>query len=383
MNIGIYLKNFPSNRNFAKRSMGALKYVDGMANGLSDNGATITILCERDITKVIKTSKYDIQVFKSCHLNPFALSIEFKKHIKNSNLDICLVFGMFHTGVYALSRQLKNARIPYVFCPMDPYNDALFANGALKKWIYWHLFEKRLIKQSALVELFNGVHEKFINEHKVYPRCYTTALAIADDQIPEITKDWNTENETIRIMFQGRIDIQNKGLDLLVKAFTQVTDTHDNIELIMQGYPQDNAKLQKLIENLGMTQRISILPPDFSVSSTESIMRNNPDLFCLSSRFEGFSFAVVEAMLLELPVVVTSFAGIAPFVKESNAGYIVESTVESIRDGLLNAIKDRENWPEKGKTGRKYILETLQWEKIAYKNLEGYKHLLSTIDEKK
>ena len=86
----------------------------------------------------------------------------------------------------------------------------------------------------------------------------------------------------------------------------------------------------------------------------------------------------MEAMLAARPVVISDIAGLAPHVARAGAGVVVDSNVESIRDGLLKMLDLRKEWPAMGRAGRRYALEHFQWDHIAAKAVKDYQLLVET-----
>lgn len=58
------------------------------------------------------------------------------------------------------------------------------------------------------------------------------------------------------------------------------------------------------------------------------------DCFVCSSRAEGFSLVVLEAMILGLPIVATNCAGPNELVGNSEYGLLVDNSVEGIYGGM-------------------------------------------------
>ncbi|MEL6165079.1 MAG: glycosyltransferase, partial [Cyanobacteria bacterium J06628_3] len=167
----------------------------------------------------------------------------------------------------------------------------------------------------------------------------------------------------------------NKGIDLLIDAFAQISDTR-NVHLTIQGPDWgDKAGLEAQVKNLSLQEKVSFLDPDYNQSP--AVLMQNHDLVCIPSRFEGFSLSALEAMLAGRVLLVSEIAGISPYVQASGCGVVVKSEVSAIKSGLLQLFEHRSQWKEMGLNGRRYALEHLQWNKIASTALKDYKHLVS------
>ncbi|MEA5503249.1 glycosyltransferase [Halotia wernerae UHCC 0503] len=384
MNIYFYVQNFPPLGD-NKIKTGPHKASHGLASGLVNCGVEVTILCETDnFSEGSHTTQagYTIKSFKSFdkpkgNAKKFQISSDLQLYIQQ-NLDdqsLVILVGIFHPAVYSMSRILHKYGVPYVVAPHDPYNTAIFSKNAYLKLPYWYLFERKVLRQAKAVQVLDSRHGKFLEQRGVN----TPFLAIPNgfspqDVYQETSLEWQSDSHA-KLFFLGRIDSHNKGLDLLIDAFAQIAAIED-AHLTIQGPDYgDKKSLQAQVTKLSLGTKVSFLNPDFSKSP--SLLIQNYDIFCISSRFEGFSLAALEAMLAGRVLLVSEIAGIAPYIEASGCGVVVKAEVSGIKSGIMQLIQRRSEWKEMGLAGRHYALEHLQWDKIAFAALEEYKKLLS------
>ncbi|WCS24348.1 glycosyltransferase [Methylobacterium sp. NMS14P] len=112
--------------------------------------------------------------------------------------------------------------------------------------------------------------------------------------------DTRTESAPITFVNVGRYDFQ-KGQDILVTAFAKLYAHRKNIRLNLVGHGTDKAALTEQIHSLGLSEVIRLTyHPDNPQQALDS-----GDIFVATSRWEGWSLAICEALRCGLPVIST------------------------------------------------------------------------------
>lgn len=379
MQIYLYLKHFPPNGKDLNE--GTSKAVHGLASGLVTGGANVRVLCEGAQEGGIFETKdgYEILSFPSKDTRPsFNISKELKRYIlASSKQSLFILNGIFHKSVYVLSRLLKKNSLPYILAPHDPYHPTIFRKNLYLKWPYWHLIEKRMLRQAAAVQILDQRHSKWLRKLNIKTPVIEVPNGFSPADASEVsTLSWNFTKEP-RFLFLGRLDAYNKGLDVLLQAFSKLIEKNQKWTLTLQGPDWgDRQSLEQLAHQLGIDKNVIFLEPDYQLSPPAIIA--NYDIFCITSRFEGFSLSALEAMLAGRVLLVSEIAGITPHVKASGCGVIVQPTPESVQLGVINLMQKRSMWKEMGLKGQRYALDNLHWNSIASHALKNYRDLLPT-----
>ena len=100
------------------------------------------------------------------------------------------------------------------------------------------------------------------------------------------------------IVSMGRL-VDVKGFDQLLIAYSQVAREHPEWCCIVWGEGDRRGELEALRDELGLRGRFSF--PGWT--SDPYVAMRQADLFVLSSRYEGFSMVLCEAMACGIPVV--------------------------------------------------------------------------------
>ena len=139
----------------------------------------------------------------------------------------------------------------------------------------------------------------------------------------------------IRLISVGRFVIQ-KGYDRLLKVIKLLHDDGYRIYLTILGEGPERKVLEHYVEVHDMQSYVSL--PGFYENPYQKMSES--DLFVCSSRAEGFSLVIAEAMVLGIPVVSTNCSGPKELLQGGNYGMLVENSKEGIYKGIKAFLDD-------------------------------------------
>jgi glycosyltransferase involved in cell wall biosynthesis len=123
------------------------------------------------------------------------------------------------------------------------------------------------------------------------------------------------------IVAMGRLDPQ-KGFDLLIDAFTRMAAQFPQWSVRILGEGPERPRLEKLITDKKLGGRVTLC--GWTAQPASALMGS--DLFVLSSRYEGFPNALLEAMACGLPSIAFDCeSGPAEIVRHETDGLLVPS----------------------------------------------------------
>ncbi|MEI6834977.1 MAG: glycosyltransferase, partial [bacterium] len=136
----------------------------------------------------------------------------------------------------------------------------------------------------------------------------------------EIRRNYDLPSEAFVVGIVGRYDTL-KGYDLFIEAAERIVKVMNNALFIMIGRNVDdsNVELRSLIKSRGGDATFRLFGERSDVAQLMSTM----DVFCLTSKAEGFPNVVAEAMLMRVPCVVTNVGDAARIV--GSTGVVVPS----------------------------------------------------------
>lgn len=142
-----------------------------------------------------------------------------------------------------------------------------------------------------------------------------------------------------------------KGPDLLLHAYYQAFDKHDDVLLIYKIYPfsrdEAGAAIRQISEAYG---GLDNTPPVLLIDtlySWDDIPRlfNSVDCFVLPTRGEGWANPVIEAMACGLPVICTNWSGPTEFINAENSYLLRVDGLEPVPGFADNEIcRQGANW---------------------------------------
>lgn len=131
-----------------------------------------------------------------------------------------------------------------------------------------------------------------------------------------------------------------KGLDVLVEAAHQVCQQYPEALFLIAGKELEEEYFQRLqdrIDSLGLEMNFRFLGARADVFALLGI----GDVFCLPSRSEGFSNALIEAMAAGLPSVATDVGGSREALEDRKTGFIVDSEdSQALAKRLISLLDD-------------------------------------------
>ncbi len=132
----------------------------------------------------------------------------------------------------------------------------------------------------------------------------------------------------------GRLSPE-KNHSRLIQAFSIVHESIPATRLVIAGEGPLRNQLEQEVEELGLTESVKLVG---HTKNPYALMRL-ADSFVLSSDYEGQPMVLLEALVLGLSVITTSFGSVAGALPP-NVGAIVPATVDDLAAAMLNEAKE-------------------------------------------
>ena len=156
----------------------------------------------------------------------------------------------------------------------------------------------------------------------------------AEEEVNDIEKP----KDKMLLVTSGRL-VSQKGYESLLEACNKLNKDSIKYELWILGEGWDRPKLEELMNKYSLSN-VKLL--GFKENPYKYIKQG--DLFVCSSKNEGFSLVIAEAMILGLPVISTNCSGPNELLDFGQFGYMVENNEEALYKGLKEIINSDEKF---------------------------------------
>ena len=194
---------------------------------------------------------------------------------------------------------------------------------ALRKWSYRYAASVVVLTPDALGYFPNAIRRK----GAVIPN--PLEVDVGADLVP-------VGGRRKTVVSVGRL-AEEKGFDRLITAFSMVAAKHREWSLTIWGEGEDRQSLEALRDRLALRGRVAL--PGWTREPFKEL--RVAGLFVMSSRYEGFSNALCEAMACGAPVVSFDCQGPRHIVRDGHDGVLVpEGDVDELAAAMDRLMAD-------------------------------------------
>ena len=231
---------------------------------------------------------------------------------KGNDVEIAFCEG-FATKLLAFSTHI--IKMPWVHTDM-------LTNPWTQEFVYTSVAEekKAYLRYNQIISVSDVVKESL--KRKFGLDSLTLYNPVDSQEIINKSLDYISlpQKEKLRIVTTGRLVVQ-KGYDRLVRVMKKLKDEGHSFELWILG---------EGIQRKELTEYITVNALDDYIKLWGFIANPYPfikasDVFVCSSRSEGYSTAVTEAIILGLPVITTLCPGMKELLGDHQSGVIVQN----------------------------------------------------------
>jgi glycosyltransferase involved in cell wall biosynthesis len=372
--------------------MRILHYVEGRCNPDTANGVdkTIYFLCREQArlgneVHLISTTDKELVPLEGVTMHrirpirsPFSRPAAVSRLLDDLGPHVIHLHSAYVPGNVVLARMARARRIPYVVTPNGNCSATLLRRRPWLKIPYKYLLERPMMNRSAFVHSVGDTAQ--ISGYGVTVPVVVGLNGMDLSCIPgDLDPRWIVRRYPEWVgrcvfVYIGRLDIEQKGLDLLLQAFAGLQSEHSGAALLLVGpeWQGSISRLEAMIGELGLDGAVKFHGPAFGQEKFELLRA--ADVFVHASRWEGLPFAVVEAMAVGAACVVTRAADPAGLLEANHAGIVSEISTSGFRAALAEALAaGPDTRAALGRSARGVVEREMRWDHSAALVCEGYR----------
>jgi glycosyltransferase involved in cell wall biosynthesis len=166
----------------------------------------------------------------------------------------------------------------------------------------------------------------------------------------------------------GRLSME-KGVDIFLTAAARVLDQLPDAKFVVVGDGPDRAKLEALIEKLGIRGSVRMLGRRDDMPAVYASL----DLMVSSSRREGLPIAILEGMASRLPLIATPVGAVPTVMFDGHTGVLVRAEdPELLATKIIELLQDDSQRERLGSAARKLVEEQFSAQRMTADYLNVY-----------
>ena len=283
---------------------------------------------------------------------------------KSADYDVVHFHSVFTPANYSIAKFLK---CPYVLSPHGGYSRfRMQYRHYWRKLAFFYFLSRPFMKNAAFLHVLSCNEEENIRE--ICPKVKNFVIAPNGFSVEEPIIP-GQQGKRRRLLFMGRLDIQIKGLDRMLNAFSKVQPCNCELAIIGPDFRNNLVSLKRQVQQSGLNEQVVFQGPIYGNKKWQELA--DCDAFVHFSRAEGLPMGVIEALGCGKPVLITRETNLAELVEKYDAGWIVDkndfaSTLRQFVDASDDELKRR------GSNGIRLVQQELVWAKSAQMILDGY-----------
>lgn len=198
---------------------------------------------------------------------------------------------------------------------------------------HYNCFDKIICVSQAARDSFERKYN--INSNKIIMHYNPIDADYIRQQATECDVDKLFKKNVVQVMAVGRL-VKEKGFDRLLIAAYNLKMQGFEFQLHIIGTGDQYELLQNYISKHNLQEYVIL--HGYQINPY-SLMKKGDVLIC-SSRAEGYSLVIAEAMILGLAIITTPCSGPCELVQNGQYGLLVDNSVDGIFNGLKAVISD-------------------------------------------
>jgi glycosyltransferase involved in cell wall biosynthesis len=285
------------------------------------------------------------------------------------------------------ARLMRKRGIPYILEPGGHFLPVHFTTRfagrpfgfwrKLLKQTYQNLIDKPMLRGASLVRALSPYEANFCMS-RFGVDSFALQLGINQDwYVPNPAVRRLGEDGVIQFLFVARLDIFQKGMDLILDASRKLTTEgfHGKFRVVLAGPPlgESDVKLRTMIREMGLGDCVSVVPP--VRAAAKAALFNASHVFIHPSRFEEMAKLPREAVATGMPVIASRESNFGDWAESEGFGIATELTADSLAAAMRRFVLDRDLVPICSKAAIDFA-ERNSWDSVARSLIPRYHNVI-------
>jgi glycosyltransferase involved in cell wall biosynthesis len=275
------------------------------------------------------------------------------------DFDLFIFHGLYFYEFIGLAKKILLKNKKYLVKPHSSLIIDAQKKSFLKKFIANNLFFKKFIRDASAVIFTNKDEAK--NSVQWNSNVIFEGNGLASSQTVDNFK--RCKVKPYKFVYLSRIDFSHKGTDILLNALLLLKNNWGikDIDLSIYGKGSKEEELQ-LIKKVKELDFPSVTFCGAIYGQDKNNMFYKKDIFILTSRYEGFPMAILEALDAGLPCLVTRGVNMTSIIEAYNVGWECNTQPHAVANLIVSVLQtDESTIEEMSKSAKEYITKVHNW----------------------
>lgn len=286
--------------------------------------------------------------------------------------DLVVFQETYRVDYLRIAAQLRKRGIPYITVPHGELSASAQKQKHLKKAVANATIFYPFIHGAAAIQCLS------VFEYDEVRFQVPKFIATNGIQMPREPKT-SFREKTLKIVFIGRLDIQVKGLDLLIDAVGRCAEVLRKNGAKVYIYGPDRGESATLLPQMIAQNGVEdlVMRGDAVTGEEKAAVLLDADLFLQTSRHEGTPMGVLEALGYGLPCILTHGTTLAERLADVGAGFAAKNDADSVAEALKTAVREAEcgKLSEYSAHARAFVEENFSWKTVAQNTVNLYRKI--------
>ena len=301
------------------------------------------------LRKDIKIINMDIKSARGARklVNIFSHIKRIRKTIVSESPDVVLSFAFPINCLYLLAFLWPVKKRPKII--LGEYTELLYVKRkthSFREYIFSFIYKTVMFllyfRADAIVSVSESLSQQIRKLFLVDPKKIKVIhVPVNIIEVQRFSREEISEHNSNNLPCVGTVSrlCFEKGVNFLIEAFSDLIKKID-ARLVIVGDGIERSSLERMTRELNIEDKVTFLG---WVENPYKHLKSM-DVFVLSSLYEGFPTAVIEAMLCSVPVVATkSVGGMQELIRDGMDGLLVPSEdTRALSNSIYRLLKDKD-----------------------------------------